>query len=61
MAKVHGGEVSRLQGEGDSAVALFGSAAPAVAAALDVNRWMAASVANRMTAASEWAALGGAP
>jgi predicted ATPase len=42
VAKVHGGEVSRLQGEGDSAVVLFGSAAPAVAAALDVNRWMAA-------------------
>ena len=41
-ATAHGGEVSRLQGEGDSAVVLFGSAALAVAAALDVNRWMAA-------------------
>ena len=41
-ATAHGGEVSRLQGEGDSAVVLFDSAAPAVAAALDVNRWMAA-------------------
>ena len=41
-ADAHGGEVSRLQGEGDSAVVLFGSAALAVAAALDVNRWMAA-------------------
>ena len=40
-ATAHGGEVSRLQGEGDSAVVLFGSAALAVAAALDVNRWMA--------------------
>ena len=41
-ATAHGGEVSRLQGEGDSAVVLFDSAALAVAAALDVNRWMAA-------------------
>jgi predicted ATPase/class 3 adenylate cyclase len=41
-ATAHGGEVSRLQGEGDSAVVLFGSTAKAVAAALDVNRWMAA-------------------
>jgi predicted ATPase len=41
-ASAHSGEVSRLQGEGDSAVVLFGSTATAVAAALDVNRWMAA-------------------
>ncbi len=41
-ATAHGGEVSRLQGEGDSAVVLFDSAALAVAAALDVNRRMAA-------------------
>jgi predicted ATPase len=42
-AAAHGGQVSRLQGEGDSAVVLFGSAALAVAAALDVNRMMAAA------------------
>jgi predicted ATPase len=41
-ANAHGGEVSRLQGEGDSSVVLFDSAALAVAAALDVNRQMAA-------------------
>jgi predicted ATPase len=41
-ASAHGGEVSRLQGEGDSAVVLFNSAELAVAAALDINSWMAA-------------------
>jgi predicted ATPase len=41
-ASAHGGEVSRLQGEGDSSVVLFDSAALAVAAALDINSWMAA-------------------
>jgi predicted ATPase len=41
-AGAHGGEVSRLQGEGDSAVVLFGSAETAVAAALELNERLAA-------------------
>ena len=41
-ASEHGGEVSRAQGEGDSAVVLFTSVGAAVAAALDVNERLAA-------------------
>ena len=41
VAREHGGQVSRAQGEGDSAVVLFSSVGAAVAAALDVNERMA--------------------